>query len=134
MAYSEKPDRPKELAHFGVRGMHWGHRKNLTSNSTPAKPKKPTTQDIHDARVRQMLRENKLNGLAADVHLARTQKGRAEAAALLQKHADVFMSGKDAQVAARMTTGEKWAAGVGWTVIGISAIAMGTVKVAEARR
>lgn len=127
---------PSEMRHHGIKGMHWGRRKAApASSSAPAPPTKaaakpaakPTTQQIHEARVKQLLREQKLNGLAADVHLARTQKGRQEAAALLQKHADVYANGKDAQVAAKMTTGEKWAAGVSWAAMG--AVAAGYIAV-----
>lgn len=93
---AEKPSL-EELAHHGVKGMKWGHRK------------KYSTSDIKDARARQQSRAVEVNNAAAKLNLASKAggKGAEKAAATYAKKANAYKSNKDAAVAARMTKGEK---------------------------
>lgn len=40
MSYSDRPLSPGELLHFGVKGMHWGVRRDRKSSSSGSTPKK----------------------------------------------------------------------------------------------
>ena len=97
------------LAHFGVKGMKWGHRKSI--NTVQKAPKKKYSSDeILSARQRQFDRINKINRHAEDVRLASSAKGRASAQKMVDKYANQYVNSKDKEIAAKSTRGEKAAA------------------------
>lgn len=122
MGYPYEPP-GNHLEHFGVKGMHWGHHKAKdVGGSAPSKPKKkPTTKEIHAARQRQFAREVKLQNLESDYYLATTKKGRLKTQQLMNEVGEDYLNGKDAKIAARYTTGEKWLVGIGLGLTGASA-------------
>ncbi len=99
LQYGEEKPSLEELAHHGVKGMKWGHRK------------KHTTQDILDARARQSARANELHRTADKLNLATAKNANSKEANNLAKklvaQEKELNSNKDASVALRMTRGEK---------------------------
>lgn len=83
-----------ELAHYGKKGMKWGVRK------------KYSTQEIHDARIRQRSRIANVDAQAHKLNLA-TGKNKDVQAKKYLKLVDELNTNKDAAVASRMTKGEK---------------------------
>ena len=92
--YGEEKPPLEELAHYGTKGMKWGHRKKYSA------------QEIHDARARQNSRLNEVNNQAHKLNLA-TGKSKDTAAKQYAKLYNDLQTNKDAAVAARMTKGEK---------------------------
>lgn len=107
------------LAHHGVAGMKWGHRKTSSSGSSSAKSTKPakkkyTSQEIIAARARHNARVAKLNSALIDASYAQHPKVKAQAEKLVEQHAKTIANNqKDAEIAGKMTKGEKWATGLG---------------------
>jgi hypothetical protein len=83
------------LVHAGVKGMKWGHRKA-----------KPTTEEIHSARYRQMARETQMIRYAREAAVT-TGAARKTAERNAEKHAIDLQTNEDRVTAARMTSGEK---------------------------
>jgi hypothetical protein len=79
------------LAHYGVPGMHWGHRKSGATSTL-----KPTTQQITEARARQSVRKAAYKSAKSGGNATSTAKA-----------ANAFMKSPDRVVAAHMTKGEK---------------------------
>lgn len=116
------------LAHYGVKGMKWGHRKTYSS------------ADIKAARARNAKREGDLLSKAYDV--SNTKKGTAARAkadkAYNKAHTD-YLKNPDRATALRMTKGEKIAVaviaatGVGApAAVGYTAGTVGVRKATEA--
>lgn len=99
----DKPDL-NELAHYGVKGMKWGHRRKYTS------------QDIRDARIRNNSRVNMLARAAEEFNFQtslnpNSKKTKAALRDFKTIEAD-FLKNPDRATALRMTTGEKAALAV----------------------
>lgn len=113
----DKPDL-NELAHYGVKGMKWGHRKRYTS------------QDIRDARIRNNSRVNGLVRASEEVSYQtslnpNSKKAKAAVRDYGKLTAD-FLKSPDRATALRMTTGEKAVA----AILMIAAPGPGTLGVA----
>lgn len=124
------------LAHYGVKGMRWGKRQSQasldrqagrkaqkearasirdTKSSRKAEKKaarKQADQDILDARARQEKRAGNLSKKAALTYAQTTKKGQEAADAAYMRAERVYLGGKDAQMAAKATRGEKVAGGL----------------------
>ena len=113
----DKPDL-NELAHYGVKGMKWGHRKRYTS------------QDIRDARIRNNSRVNALartaDELSYQLSLNPNSKKTKAAARDYGTLTTDYLKSPDRATALRMTTGEKAAA----AILAIAAPGPGTLGVA----
>jgi hypothetical protein len=99
----DKPDL-NELAHVGVKGMKWGHRKRYSN------------QDIRNARIRNNSRVNMLARAAEELNFQTSlnpNSKKTEAAVRDFKKIEVdFLKNPDRATALRMTTGEKAALAV----------------------
>lgn len=124
------------LAHHGVKGMKWGKRQSQasldrqagrdaksearasfrdTKSARKAEKKaarKQADQDIIDARGRQEKRAGNLSKKAALTYAQTTKKGQEAADAAYMKAERTYLTGKDAQIAAKATRGEKVAGGL----------------------
>jgi len=111
----------EELKHYGKKGMRWGVRKEPgTGGAAPSRRERKAAKnkEITDARDRQRMRGVELERQAFKTY---SSKGRAAAEAAVRKYdkmADDLMKNPDAATAARMTSGEKAAAAVNWTIVG----------------
>lgn len=108
------------LAHFGVKGMHWGQRKAESSGSGGSgggarsrKPPKPTRNDILTARAMQRHLADKSWDINDKLVSATTEHGRLAAAKELQKNSDAWDAAHT--VAKRHTGGEKVASVLLWS-------------------
>lgn len=141
------------LAHYGVLGMKWGKRKadsqeriDRGEHTSPKNPDKvakaaPQTsrrerrnaknQEIKDARARQAKRAVDLTKKAAATYAATTKKGQDAAQKAYDKAEQRLLTNPDAEMAERMTTGEKWATGV---MAGVYAASMAVSIYAIARK
>lgn len=105
------------LAHYGVKGMRWGHRKA-----------RPTSDDIHDARIRIAGKQQQLKKQTKAVKTAKKSGNASKQAAAEKKLQDMktdFLKNPDRVTASRLTKGEKWAVGiltVGTGPVGVAAL------------
>jgi len=102
------------LAHHGVKGMKWGKRKTA---------RVARNQSIVDARERQYGRSQAYDSLAAKHALMVSKKGKESVARQMDKLKDEYVSGEDAKIAAKLTSGEKAVnalllTGIGLTIAG----------------
>ena len=124
------------LEHYGVPGMKWGKRNSQASldrqsgrsakgearasiretNSNRRTEKKmarkQADQEIINARARQEKRAGDLSKKAAMTYAQTTKKGQEAADAAYMKAERTYLTGKDAQVAAKATRGEKVVGGI----------------------
>lgn len=101
------------LEHHGVVGMKWGKRSGGKKDAGgTGKNGKVTSGDIHLARFKQASRLRKLQEAEGDFYVARTAKGQDKAEKIMRKHEKAFYNNPDAQMAAKMTKGEKVVTGV----------------------
>ena len=103
------------LAHVGKKGMKWGSRQ-------------ARNEAITDARRRQQIRKDNILKADEQVWMAKTAKGRAAAEKMVEKAAKDYINSPDAEVAALLTTGEKFAVGLG---IAGTALAVGSMVTAK---
>ena len=95
MKQQENPS-PEELAHYGVLGMKWGHRKTAT------------TADIHAARRRIATKQQEHHELqTVRSHTTPGSKARAKADRDLETFTKNFKNDPARVIAVRMTRGEK---------------------------
>jgi hypothetical protein len=127
------------LAHFGVKGMHWGQRKAETSGSGGSgggagsrKPPKPTRNDILTARAMQRHLADKSWDIHDKLVSATTEHGRLAAAKELQKNADAWDSAN--AVAKRRTGGEKVGLVLAWSALAVVTTARIAVAVGGNKR
>jgi hypothetical protein len=88
-----------ELRHHGVKGMKWGVRNN-----------KPTSSDIHNARIRQDLLIRDHNSSIDQLNRVSENGTAAQKKAAVKKFQKTqrdFLTSEDRITASRMTTGEK---------------------------
>jgi hypothetical protein len=83
------------LAHFGVLGMKWGHRKVADSS------------DIRAARARLMVQQSRYEKATKAVRKSSTPQGKAAAKAKVAHIKASFLKNPDRVTATRMTRGEK---------------------------
>lgn len=122
---AEKPSLD-ELSHYGVKGMKWGQHK------------KYSTEEIHNARARQLSRAHQLNDKAAKLNLATGAKKDK----LAKDYAKAFkelQNNPDRTVGGRMTRGEKAAALIlggpfGAIAIGINKAQVSRIEKQQGRR
>lgn len=133
----QKPSLEEVLEHHGVMGMKWGHRKATdggSSGGSAPKKTKPTKQDIMDARARQASRLSDYNRKVDAYNLAKPgSKSEAKALKDVQKADDILSKGADAKTAAKMTSGEKWVAGISWGVVAVTSAGLIAGRVAASR-
>lgn len=88
--------------------------------------KEKNNKDINDARIRQLKRQGDLTTKAAVTYAATSKKGLEAATKAYEKAENKLINGKDAQMAARQTSGERavsnLAAGLGLASIALSAV------------
>lgn len=122
-----------ELKHYGKKGMKWGVRKEAIAKSAGLSRKErkaARNKEIEDARNRQRMRGVELERQAFKTYSA---KGRAAAEAAVRKYdkmADDLVNNPDAETAAKMTSGEKAANAVNWTIVGGLTVAAMALSVA----
>lgn len=95
--YNEVKPSLEELAHYGKKGMKWGHRK------------KYTTSEIKDARARQGSRLARVNDQAHKLNLATGKNKDVQAQKYIKLRTELEKN-PDAAIGGRMTRGEKAAA------------------------
>ena len=125
------------LAHYGVKGMKWGKRSGGSgSSSGPSRKekRKANNQKIVEARIRQGRREQKYEEAVGDYMIARTNKGQDKAEKIMREREKELFTNKDAAIASKLTSGEKWANGIAWAGLGLSTVAYGSIAVAASRR
>lgn len=108
---------PEEwLAHYGVKGMRWGHRKAPDAVGAASNRPKVTSKDIHDARERTAVRRRAINAQVDKVNAAAangaSKREFTKEAKTLEKMSVDFLKNPDRATALRMTTGERVAAGI----------------------
>lgn len=119
----DKPSIAEVLIHYGTKGMKWGVRK-----------KKPTSDDIHAARVRQASRYRKFEKAQDDVNLATNSKSRNAAIRRRDKAEKEHDLNEDRVTAVRMTRGEKFGAVLVAGPLGLGIIAGGAIGARSVRR
>lgn len=97
------PDLQDTLAHFGVKGMKWGVKRQQ---------RKEKNQQIRDARQRIANKEAEIINLDRQANKASSTKERARLDKLSTKKAVDLFNSPDHATAARMTSGEKWVNGI----------------------
>lgn len=99
------------LAHYGVKGMKWGRRKAEGSSdggsSSSAKPKKPSSADILEARKRHNARVMDIYDQDAKAAYASTPEARKKATAKLRKMAREARASEDAKIGNKATAADK---------------------------
>lgn len=78
------------LEHYGVPGMKWGKRRNAT---------------IKDARARQRVRKDELQGLKKEKLRAQTEAGRKHLNKVIKEKKFSLKNGEDAALAKKSTVG-----------------------------
>lgn len=114
------------LAHYGVAGMRWGKRKGSSKESGSKKPK-ATSQEILEARYRQQLRLQKAQEAQGDFIVARTNKGKDKAEKIMRQREKELFNNPDAEIANKMTKGEKWTTGV-LAGLGAASVALSVLR------
>jgi hypothetical protein len=113
------------LAHYGVKGMHWGHHKARETSGSSKKSRKQTRQErnaeILNARSRQQARGRAYEEAQAEFMAARTRKGEAKAEEVMRRMEKEYWTHPDAQTAQKLTTGEKIAVGLAYGSVGLTA-------------
>lgn len=104
------------IKHYGKKGMRWGVRKSEdssggSSSGRSAKPRKPKSADIKEARKRQLSRVRDFEEKSAAYYTSRSAKGEAFAERTMRNAEWDLYNNPDAAVANRMTAGEKWLTG-----------------------
>lgn len=117
------------LAHYGIKGMKWGVRRRRSEGGEASGPSRKEqrsqrNREIMEARSRQAARQRKFQEAQAEFVVARTRKGEARAEKLMREMEKAYFTNPDAQTAARMTTGEKWAAAIAFAGVGLSTISL----------
>lgn len=117
------------LAHYGIKGMKWGHHKSQTTTS--GEPKQSRRQRraannsaIREARSRQSGRARAYEEAQAEFFVARTNKGQAKAEEIMRRMEKDFFTHPDATTAAKLTSGEKLATGLAYGSIGLTIVGM----------
>jgi hypothetical protein len=112
------------LAHYGVPGMKWGHRRAARVEAKAAKKAARAEEDrqIVGARIRQEKRAANLNNKAAATYTATTKKGQKAAEEAYARAEKKLVNNPDAITAARMTSGEK---AVNRVAMGVTIAALG---------
>ena len=95
--------------------------------------KEQADKDINDARIRQLKRQGDLTNKAAATYAATSKKGMEAANKAYERAENKYLNGKDAQMAARMTSGER-AANTVAASLGLGAIALSALYIATADR
>lgn len=112
------PPLEEALAHFGVKGMHWGVRRELTGRTT-------TSADIKKARQRTDVQKRQINTHALRAIATRgspNPKAAKKAEKDFYQAQAAYLRNPDRATALRMTAGEKAAA----AFIGVFAPGPGT--------
>jgi len=104
------------LAHYGVPGMKWGKRSGGSRKET----RQAKNAKIHGARRAQEARLRNLQEAEGDFYVARTNKGKDKAEKIMRKREKDFFTNPDAKTAAKLTSGEKWAVGLTYGLLGAS--------------
>lgn len=132
-----------DLKHFGVKGMKWGvTRDRGGSGGSGGGDKGPSRKEkraaanaeIEGARQRQRERAVELERQAFKTYTANGEKA---AKAALNKYDRMeldLLNNPDAATASKLTTGEKWVAGIEWGVAGLALAGYAAVKVNQMRR
>lgn len=131
------PPVEESLEHAGVKGMKWGVRKERGSDGRAPNPgnRKPTSQEILAARVRQNARLRKTEEAHAEFIVARGKKTTARAEKVFLRRMSELNNNPDRKTSELMTKGEKIAAGISLGVAGLSmATVMGMAIYADSRR
>lgn len=118
MIVEDKPSLD-ELAHHGVKGQKWGVRH------------KPTKSDIAGARARNVLTRSKISTQQLAVTSARTDKAVRVQTQKLDKMKASFLKNPDRLTAQKLTTGEKFAAGLFVVATGVGVVPVGGVLLAR---
>lgn len=104
-------EREAALAHFGVKGMKWGQRKNDASGGNAGgsskKAARPTTGQILNARANTQAHLAKIYAADQDVRTATTKAGKDAALKVVEKHAKAIGQSDDTRVANMLTKGER---------------------------
>ena len=104
------------LVHYGVPGMKWGKRSGGSRKET----RQAKNAKIHGARRAQEARLRNLQEAEGDFYVARTNKGKDKAEKIMRKREKDFFTNPDAKTAAKLTSGEKWAVGLTYGLLGAS--------------
>jgi hypothetical protein len=113
------------LAHYGVKGMKWGKRKAARLERN---------REILSARGRQVEREDKYEQSVVDYFNAKTRSGKAKAERAMAENEKKLINSPDAAMAAKLTSGEKWANGAAWASAGIATATYAALIVTSNKR
>jgi hypothetical protein len=108
----------EELAHYGVKGMRWGVRKDRASSSGPSGPTRAQRRQARDAEIlaaRKTVQAYQVRSLRNELNFYKSlvTGGRKEAFRILRRDAKEFANSPELKIAQRRTTGEKWLLGAG---------------------
>lgn len=122
------------LEHHGVKGMKWGVTRadggsGGSSGPSRREKRKAKNQEIQDARTRQYERGLDLQKQAFKTYAASGEKAAKAAINKYNKMEADMLTHPDAATAAKMTTGEKWAVGIAWGGITVSAVGLAAMKI-----
>lgn len=96
-----------ELSHHGIKGMKWGVRRTPEQLGRKSKKKKPTKQEISEARNRHNERLDTITRQVDRANIIGTKTAKTKAVSQIRKTAEEGLKSGDIAVGSKLTRGEK---------------------------